>query len=154
MTFSTSLPATLPMLMLYPRFHLSLDMMQALRAQFSMWQPSKSHDTPSRPIRLLDMAYDKTLATVLAFTQNGWNIQECHDPDIKPYFIRCYELSIEQGYLIWGLRVIIPPNLREPILKELHWSHPGVARIKSMARSHVWWPQLDSDLERITRACQ
>ena len=50
------------------------------------------------------------------------------------------------------MRVIIPPNLREPILKELHWSHPGVARMKSMARSHVWWPKLDADLERITRA--
>ena len=76
-----------------------------------------------------------TLARVLAFTQNGWNIQECHDPDIKPYFIRRYELSIEQGCLIWGLNVIIPPNRREPILKELHWSHPGMARMKSMAWS-------------------
>lgn len=101
-----------------------------------------------------DTAHDKTLAKVLAFTHNGWNIQECHDPDIKPYFIRRHELSIEQGCLIWGLRVLIPPNLKEPILKELHWSHPGVARMKSMARSHVWWPKLDADLERITRACR
>ena len=34
-----------------------------------------------------DMAHDKTLAMVLAFTQNGWDIQECHDPVIKPYLI-------------------------------------------------------------------
>jgi len=69
-------------------------------------------------------------------------------------YVRRHELSIEQGCLIQGLRVIIPPNLREPILKELHWSHPGVARMKSMAWSHGWWPRLDADLERITHACQ
>ena len=40
---STSLQATLPMLMLYPGFHLSSNMMQVLRAQSSMLQPSKSH---------------------------------------------------------------------------------------------------------------
>jgi len=76
-------------------------------------------------------AHDKTLSKVLAF------IQECRDPDIKPYFIRSHEHSIEQSCLIWGLRVIISPNLREPILKELHWSHPGVARMKSMTQNHV-----------------
>jgi len=43
-----------------------------------------------------DTAHDKTLAKVLAFTQNGWNIQECHDPDIKPYFIRRHELSLNR----------------------------------------------------------
>jgi len=99
-----------------------------------------------------DMAHDKTLARVLAFTE--WlEHSGVHDPDLKPYFIQHHDLSIEQDCLIWGLRVIIPPNLREPILKELHWSHPGVARMKSMARSHVWWPKLDADLEQITRAC-
>ena len=100
-----------------------------------------------------DTAHDKTLAKVLSFTQSGWDIQECHDPDLKPCFIQGHKLSLEQGCLIWGLRVIIPPNLREPILRELHWSHPGVARIKSMARSQVWSPKLDGDLERITHAC-
>ena len=55
MTLSTSPPTTLPMLMLYLGFHLSSNVMQALRAQFFMLQPSKSHDTPSRPIRLLEI---------------------------------------------------------------------------------------------------
>ena len=55
---------------------------------------------------------------------------------------------------MWGLRVIIPPTLQQPILSELHRAHPGVTRMKAMARSHVWWPGLDSNIEDTARRCQ
>ena len=100
-----------------------------------------------------DTARDKILSMVLTFTQLGWNQEKCDDPDLKPFFIRRDELSVEQGCLMWGMRVIIPPNLRRPVLNELHWAHPGAARMKSMAPSHVWWPKLDADLEKTAREC-
>ena len=54
---------------------------------------------------------------------------------------------------MWGSRVVIPPSLRKTILAELHESHPGVARMKSIARSHLWWPKLDADIEETVRCC-
>ena len=84
-----------------------------------------------------DTARDKILFKVLTFTRLAWNQGKCDDPDLKPYFIRRDELSVEQGCLMWGMRVIIPPNLRGPVLNELHWAHPEAARMKSTARSHV-----------------
>ena len=38
---------------------------------------------------------------------------------------------------MWGMRTVIPPTLRQPILEELHGAHPGIARMKTTARSHV-----------------
>ena len=87
----------------------------------------------------------------LLLTQNGWPINHCADPDLKPYFTRRHELPVEQGCLMWGLRTVIPPALRQPVLTELHEGHPGIARMKSIARSHVWWPKIDRE---ITRKCQ
>ena len=55
---------------------------------------------------------------------------------------------------MWDLRTIIPPSLREQILSELHKAHPGVARMKAAARSHVWWPGIDSDIEERARGCK
>ena len=55
------------------------------------------------------------------------------------------ELSTQAGCLLWGNRVIVPPPGRQLILDELHAGHPGVSRMKSLARMFVWWPRLDSE---------
>ena len=101
-----------------------------------------------------DTSRNPLLAKALLLTQNGWPINRCADPDLKPYFTRRHELSVEQGCLMWGLRTVIPPSLRQTILTELHEGHPGITRMKSIARSHVWWPKIDQEIEKVTRECQ
>ena len=54
---------------------------------------------------------------------------------------------------MWGLRTIIPHTLQEQILSELHKAHPGVARMKTAARSHVWWLAIDNKVEETSRGC-
>ena len=36
---------------------------------------------------------------------------------------------------------------------ELQESHPGIVTMKSIARSHVWWPGIDENLESYVRHC-
>ncbi|KIH48006.1 hypothetical protein ANCDUO_21928 [Ancylostoma duodenale] len=40
-------------------------------------------------------------------------------------------LSVVGGCLMSGERVVIPPELRSKVLKELHIGHPGIVRMKS-----------------------
>ena len=87
-------------------------------------------------------------------TQNSWPVHFCTTPELKPFFLRKDELSVEQGCLMWGLRTITSPSLQQQILSELHKSHPGIARMKAAARSHVWWPGIDSDIEERARGCK
>ena len=54
---------------------------------------------------------------------------------------------------MWGMRVLIPKKLRTKLLSELHIDHPGATRMKSIARSYMWWPGLDKDIENMARAC-
>ena len=53
----------------------------------------------------------------------------------------------------WGNQVVIPPQGRIPILQELHECHPGVSRMKNLARNFVWWPGLDSNIEQSVSHC-
>lgn len=64
------------------------------------------------------------------------------------------ELSVEDGCLLWGSRVVIPPQARDEVLTELHEAHPGASQMKALARSYVWWPNMDKDIENLVRLCE
>ena len=51
------------------------------------------------------------------------------------------------------MRVVIPSKLREHVLQELHHGHQGIVRMKALARSYVWWPQIDRELEECVKTC-
>ena len=40
------------------------------------------------------------------------------------------------------------------MLEELHKTHPGVSKMKALARSYVWWPHMDKEIEEVVRTCE
>lgn len=62
-------------------------------------------------------------------------------------------MSLYEGCLLWGSRVEIPTPFQSTILSELHAGHPGVLRMKGLARMHVWWPGITKDIENTVRGC-
>ena len=95
---------------------------------------------------------DTELSRILHYIRKGWP-KEILDA-LVPFGRRRHELTVEGGSILWGTRVIIPCKLRPQILKELHKGHPGIVRMKVLARSHVWWPNIDKDVEGCAKACQ
>ena len=55
--------------------------------------------------------------------------------------------------MLWGCRVVIPVKGREQAMGMLHEAHPGIARMKSFARSYFWWPGMDRDIEQCVKSC-
>ena len=94
---------------------------------------------------------DPHLSQVLRYVQHGWPVSV--EDDLAPFARRRFELSSQDGCILWGSRVVIPPPGRALLLKELHEGHPGISRMKSLARSYIWWPGLDGDLEREGKSC-
>lgn len=95
---------------------------------------------------------DRTLRKVLEYTRHGWPSQM--SDDLKPYLAKRNELSIEGQCLLWGMRVVIPTSIRKHLLQELHRDHPGISKMKSLARSHMWWPGIDGEIETVAKSCQ
>ena len=94
---------------------------------------------------------DPILSLVYRYVQNGW--PSIVDASLVPYKNKQDELTIHQGCLLWGTRVVVPSSLRNEVLTELHETHPGMTRMKGLSRSYVWWPKIDSDIEKTVSTC-
>ena len=88
------------------------------------------------------------------FALTGWPTSCPHLGDeMKPYWSRKDEISIFDNCLLWGSRIIVPPQGRKSLLELLHISHAGVSRMKSLGRGYMWWPGFNQDIEQFVRQC-
>ena len=94
---------------------------------------------------------DPTLSSVRTMLTSGWKHSD--NSALKPFICRRDELSLEDGCILWGSRIVVPPQGRPKVLDELHQGHPGIARMKALARSFVWWPGIDKELENKVKQC-
>ena len=92
-------------------------------------------------------ANDAILSKVVLFVQQGWPDQIQNE--LKPYFIRRHELTVEANCLLWGRKVIVPEKLQSAVLEELHTAHLGVVKMKFIARIHVWIRKLKKWLKDV-----
>ena len=76
--------------------------------------------------------YDPSLSRVLKFMLEKWSSQM--SLELQPFFTRKDELATMDGYLLWGMRVIVSAKHRKQVLEELHIGHPGIVHMKSFSR--------------------
>jgi transposase InsO family protein/predicted aspartyl protease len=98
---------------------------------------------------------DEILGLIIKFTMTKWppSISKTKQPELIPYYNNRHCLSVLKGCLLKDNQVVIPKQLQRRVLLMLHRSHLGTVKMKQLARSHCWWPNIDNDILEMTRAC-
>ncbi|KII71252.1 Transposon Tf2-11 polyprotein [Thelohanellus kitauei] len=131
---------------------------------FDLMESSADHDvicsinyigekiSKSNPELIIDETRrDPVLQEVIRMVENGWN--NTPDGKLKEYNKIQNSLFTENNCLYYGNRLVIPNSCRKRILESLHTGHFGVQRMKSLARTSVYWPGIDSDITLLCREC-
>ena len=94
------------------------------------------------------------MISLVKLIQDGWpnTVKKCGTN--KDYFNFRDELSVCDGLVLKGNRIVIPKNLRPNILKKLHTGHWGINRTTRRARDIVFWPGITKDIEKIISTCE
>ncbi|KAI7813566.1 hypothetical protein IRJ41_020631 [Triplophysa rosa] len=135
------------------KLHCNADGLSRLPLQ--MTQSSDTMDPADLPVTNAliqkETRNDATLSKIYEITVRGW---PKHGNSLYPAFSsRRDQLSVCRGTLMCGLRVVIPSKLCRKMLDNLNEGHLGTVKMKNLARSYMWWPGIDKQIEDLTKAC-
>ena len=85
---------------------------------------------------------------------SGWpkeqtNCSEC----VQPYWNYRDEMTVQNGLILKGTRIVIPKKMKLNILERLHIGHLGQEKCKRRARVTVFWPGINKDIEKMVNQC-
>ena len=82
----------------------------------------------------------------------GWPDNRSNCPMIlREYWSFRDELSILDGLVLKGTRIVILKSCQDELLLKLHEGHFGVDRTKLRARDSVYWPHIGRDIENLNK---
>ena len=98
---------------------------------------------------------DEILGNLKNTILRGWPEERNQVPtQVAPYFHVRDELSIQDGVIYRGQRIVIPTNLRNDIKHKLHASHQGIESCLRRARETVFWPGMSAEVKELIATCE
>ena len=101
-----------------------------------------------------ETAKDIALNVLREVIYTGWPETRSEAPSpSRPYWNYPDELSIEDGLIVKGERIVIPASMTKEVLEKLHAAHQGAEKMKLRARSAVFWNGINKDTDQTGSHC-
>ena len=73
------------------------------------------------------------------------------DPALEPFKFVFPKLTVVDGLVLRGERVVVPNTLQERIVNIAHEGHFGITKAKNLSGSRVWFPKMVKITEEVVR---
>ncbi|XP_014678509.1 PREDICTED: uncharacterized protein K02A2.6-like [Priapulus caudatus] len=102
-----------------------------------------------------EMQKDADLQLLMVTILSGWPNDRVTCPSqILEYWNYRDELSVIDGIIFKGSRILIPKKLRSEMLKKIHVGHLGIEKCRKRAREVLFWPMMNSDIANVVKDCE
>ncbi|OWF56513.1 Transposon Ty3-I Gag-Pol polyprotein [Mizuhopecten yessoensis] len=97
---------------------------------------------------------DGTMNRLARVIVDDWP-DERHDctSDMFPYWNFREELTVINGLVFKGTRIVIPLKLRSEMLKKIHHGHLGREKCKKRASELLFWPNMNFEINSMVENC-
>ena len=98
---------------------------------------------------------DDDMQVLIGIIKRGWPEEKSElPPSARPYFDFRETMSIENGLIVRGEKVIVPKAMRGEIKRRLHAAHLSTDSMLRRARRTVFWPGIVAEIKQMADACE
>lgn len=99
-------------------------------------------------------AIDEKLKVLQNVILCGWPERKRNTPaEAQEYWTFREELTVQEGIILKGMRIVVPAKIRPSMLARLHASHLGIEASLRKARDILYWPKMVEDIKRMIETC-
>ena len=99
-------------------------------------------------------ATDQSLTILGEIILKGWPNQKDGVPmEALPYFNYRDELTIQDGIVYRGDRIVVPKALRKDMKNRVHAGHLGINSCLRRARDLIYWPGMSAEIRQHVETC-
>ena len=97
---------------------------------------------------------DGTLQKLKQIIAHGWPMDKHElDTDVAVYFNYRDELTMENGIILRGERIVIPKALQRDMKEKVHSGHIDVNASLRRARTYIFWPGMSAEIRQYVGNC-
>ena len=101
-----------------------------------------------------ETARDPTLNLLRHYIHVGWPVDRRMLPrEIQTFWNYREDLSMENGLITKGARLMIPSTLRSKVLEQIHEGHLGIEKCMLKVKDSVFWPGISNDIRETVEKC-
>ena len=71
-----------------------------------------------------------------------------------PYYYCRDEMTVEDGIIFRGDRIVIPESLRPTMKQRVHAGHTGINSCLQRARTYLYWPGMSEEIWQVSQSCE
>ncbi len=86
--------------------------------------------------------------------QKGYPERNSTPPGIGVFYHMRDELAVTNGLIYRGDRLVIPKEMRNTIMKDIHMGHSGVDGRLRLARDYVYWLGMSEEIKQTIQNCE
>ena len=96
----------------------------------------------------------EVLLSLRSVITQGWpNIRSDCPAQLNAFWNYLDELTVSDGVILKGMRILIPKSLQADLLQQLHYGHQGGEKCKLRAKGSVFWVNINRHIEEMVKSC-